>query len=407
MKQKAYQVFIISLLMGFLSGDCLFAQKDKLKFEEKLPGFYETVILPALHLKSKTSNFTYLSMEFTDSYPTQIADYESLWHVIPKSQGNTGTCWCFAATSFLESEIFRQQAKKIDLSEMYFVYWEYVDRAVDFVKTRGQTYFEQGSEANALKRLIPKYGCVPESAYRGKPEYSEFHAHGEMLAEMKTYLAGIKASGVWNESMVELGIRSILDAYMGEVPARFMYDNQLFTPLEFYDYTELDVFKMFSFMSTMSAPYGQKAELVEPDNWWHSDDYYNVELHDYYQIVENSIKNGYSICICGDVSEPGYNSKNEVAIIPDFDIPSKYINASSRELRLYNQSTTDDHCIHIVGYKDVGDETWFLIKDSGAGGFDGKNKGYRFFHEDYIRLKMMNIMLYKDAAKLVLDKIIK
>jgi len=376
-------------------------------FKSKADGFYETVILQSINAQSKSVSQTYLSMEFPGNYPTNIADYTTIQHTIPKSQGSTGTCWCFAATSFLESEIMRQQSLSIDLSEMYFVYWEYVDRALDFVKTRGETYFEQGSEANALKRLIPKYGCVPESAYPGKPDYREFHSHSDMLAEMKTYLAGVKTAGEWNEKLVEASIRSILDAHMGEVPEQFTYNNQSFTPQSFYASLNVDVLDCFSFMSTMSAPYGQKAELVEPDNWWHSDDYYNIELDDYYQIIEESVKNGYSICICGDVSEPGYDSSKEVALVPDFDIPSEYINANSRELRLYNQSTTDDHCIHIVGYQDVGNETWFLIKDSGSGGFDGKNKGYRFFHEDYIRLKMMNIMLHKDAAKSVLDEIIK
>ncbi|MDA3910227.1 MAG: hypothetical protein PF448_02570 [Bacteroidales bacterium] len=404
--KRIYIVFL-ALICSLSVSSQVFKKMDKAVFKSIANGFYETVIMPSVNADSKPGNRTYLSMEFSGNYPTNIADYKTIRHTLPKSQGSTGTCWCFAATSFLESEIIRQQKVSIDLSEMYFVYWEYVDRALDFVKTRGETYFEQGSESNALKRLIPKYGCVPESAYPGKPEYREFHSHGDMLAEMKTYLKGVKTSGEWNEKLVEAGIRSILDAHMGAVPNQFTYENQSFTPQSFYEFIEVDVLDMFSFMSTMSAPYGQKAELVEPDNWWHSDDYYNVELDDYYQIIEEAVKSGYSICICGDVSEPGYDSREEVALVPDFDIPAEYINESSRELRLNNQSTTDDHCIQIIGYQDVDGEAWYLIKDSGSGGFDGKNKGYRYFHEDYIRLKMMNIMLYKAAAKSVLDEIIK
>ena len=48
-----------------------------------------------------------------------------------------------------------------------------------------------------------------------------------------------------------------------------------------------------------------------------------------------------------------------------------------------------------------------MIKDSGSGGFNGPHKGYRFIHEDYIKLKMMNIMVYKEAGRRVLDNIIK
>jgi C1A family cysteine protease len=37
------------------------------------------------------------------------------------SQGNTGTCWSFSTSSFLESEIERLTGEKVDLSEMYTV----------------------------------------------------------------------------------------------------------------------------------------------------------------------------------------------------------------------------------------------------------------------------------------------
>jgi hypothetical protein len=47
------------------------------------------------------------------------------------------------------------------------------------------------------------------------------------------------------------------------------------------------------------------------------------------------------------------------------------------------------------------------LKDSGSGAYDGKFKGYRFISEDYVRLKMMNILVHKLGAKPILDKIIK
>ncbi len=124
-------------------------------------------------------------------------------------------------------------------------------------------------------------------------------------------------------------------------------------------------------------------------------------------MIDDALDSAYTVCICGDVSEPGYDRWTEVGIVPDFDIPSSYINEASREMRLTNGTTTDDHCIHIVGMQDLEGERWYIIKDSGSGGFDGPNKGYRFMHEDYIRLKMMNIMVYKYAGKRVLDEIIK
>ena len=48
-----------------------------------------------------------------------------------------------------------------------------------------------------------------------------------------------------------------------------------------------------------------------------------------------------------------------------------------------------------------------MIKDSGSGGMDGAHRGYRFYSEDYIKLKMINIMVNVDAARKILDGIIK
>ena len=47
---------------------------------------------------------------------------------------------------------------------------------------------------------------------------------------------------------------------------------------------------------------------------------------------------------------------------------------------------------------------WFLIKDSASGARDGNNYGYYFYSEDYVKLKMMDFMVHKDAVKDLLAK---
>ncbi len=395
---------ILFLLSLFIIYGNAFTQV-KIKYKESKSGYYQKEILKVDDNDVKSR--TYLSIDSDDNYPTRIDDYEVVWHNDPVSQGATGTCWCFATISFLESEIFRINGNEIKLSEMYIVYWEYVERAKSFIENRGEVYFAQGSEATSVTRIMKKYGIVPLSAYSGKTKGQRHHNHSMMFKEMYSYLIKLKEDNAWNTGAAVSTIRSILDHYMGPVPERFDYKGKEYTPLSFLDYCEIKPDDYFSFMSTMSQDYNQKGELIEADNWWHCDDYYNLDIDDYYGIVKNATDNGYSISICGDISEPGFEKYMEVAIIPEFDIPAEYINEESRELRLYNKSTTDDHCIHIVGYFEGKDGDWFLIKDSNAGAFDGINKGYRFMHEDYVRLKMMNIMVYKEAASFILDKIIK
>jgi bleomycin hydrolase len=155
-------------------------------------------------------------------------------------------------------------------------------------------------------------------------------------------------------------------------------------------------------------PYWTKVEYEVPDNWWHDDSYLNVPLPEYMKIVKESIRKGYTVLIGGDVSEPGFDAWNQIAVVPTFDIPSEYIDASARDIRFVNGSTTDDHGMHLVGYLEKDGKDWYLIKDSGAGsrncGKESKNFGYYFMHEDYIKLKIMDIMIHKDMAKDILPK---
>ncbi len=57
-------------------------------------------------------------------------------------QGNTGTCWCFATTSFFESEVERLSGKVVDLSEMHTVRWSILEKAREYVKRGGKNTFD-------------------------------------------------------------------------------------------------------------------------------------------------------------------------------------------------------------------------------------------------------------------------
>jgi bleomycin hydrolase len=108
------------------------------------------------------------------------------------------------------------------------------------------------------------------------------------------------------------------------------------------------------------------------------------------------------------VSESGINSKLGVAMIPSYDIPASAIDENARQFRFSNQTTTDDHALHLVGYVEKPNGTWFLIKDSGAGSRNNSNSpGYYYFHEDFVKLKMMTFTIHRDAVKDLLVRFIK
>ncbi len=396
--------YIIKLILIFLVGySCgQDATRNKGEFIERESGFYQVIKdeLEEYYGDDDESNLRFKVNLDGVEIPVDTSDFTIFWHNPPVSQGKTGTCWCFSGTSFLESEIYRLTGKKLRLSEMYTVYWETVEKARRFVRERGDSEFSQGSQLNSVTRMWEKYGIVPYSVYPGKSEEQPFPDHSQMWDEMTDYLKSVEETNAWNEETVIQTIRSILDHHLGTPPEYVTVHGARLTPKKYFErIVKVDVNDFVSLMSLMEKPYGEYAEYDVPDNWWNSEEYLNLPLDNFMDILKQSIRDGYTFGIGGDVSEAGLRSVEEVAIVPTFDIPAEYIDENARQFRFSNRSTTDDHGIHVVGYSTFGNTDWFLIKDSGAGGHTGPTKGYSYYHEDYIKLKMMSVIIHKDAVK--------
>lgn len=382
--------------------------QDKGQFESYTNPFYGTIVSESnKYDKGEKEEHKSFKMNFDGKQiPQSLEEFSIVKAEDPISQGNTGTCWCFSTTSFYESEIHRITGKTINLSELYPVYFEYIEKARGFITTRGKTHLGEGSETNAVQKMMDLYGIVPAEAYEGKPSDQPYYNHAKMFGEFEAYLKNCKQINFWDEEAILSNIKSILDHYMGAPPALFKYNGKTYTPKSFLkNVTKLKPNDYVDFMSLMQKPYWSQEEYKVPDNWWRSDAYYNIPLDEFMFAIKNAIENGYSISIGGDVSESGYSSTNDVAMVPSYDIPSKFIDENARQFRFSNGTTTDDHAIHLIGYKiDSNDDWWFLIKDSGSGARNGNFPGYYFYHEDYVKLKMMTFTIHKDAVKETLDK---
>ena len=396
---------ITSILLTFSTS--VIAQ-DKGNFESNSNAFYGRILSESKIYKSiDTQEKKYFKMNFDDKeIPKSINEFTVIKTEAPISQGNTGTCWCFSATSFYESEIHRITGETINLSELYTVYFEYIEKAKKYVNTRGETFLGEGSETNAVQRIMELYGIVPFKAYEGKPSKQPYYDHQEMFSEIKIYLENCKKTKFWNENAILTNIKSILNHFMTPPPNSFNYKGKNYTPKSFLEkVTGLNPTDYVDFMSLMQKPYWTQAEYEVPDNWWKSDQYYNLPLYDFMISIKDAVKSGYTISIGGDVSESGYSSSHDIAMIPSYDIPSDNIDENARQFRFSNGTTTDDHAIHLIGYKiDTNGQWWFLIKDSGSGSRNGKFPGYYFYHEDYIKLKMMTFTIHKDAVTNTLKK---
>ena len=404
MKKLTLLVFLLVSVFVILAQE---PKKDVLKFEKPGYSYYTDVIMKQLNnyysQKQQEKPHLRLTVDLsTYELPNKKSLYKYFWHNKTVSQGNTGTCWDFSTTSFFESEIYRLYGKKVKLSEMWTAYWEYVEKAREFVRTQGKSIFEEGSEANAVKRMWKKYGVVPQEAYIGKAKDMPFYDHSKMFKEMKTFLNGVKKNNLWNSEFVVSTIKQILNKYMGEPPKEFYVNGKKYTPKSYLqDYLKLNLDDYVDILSLKQFEYWTQQEYPVPDNWWHDKSYYNVPLDVFMDILNNAIKNGYTVSIGGDVSEPGFDRKTQCAIVPTFDIPSEYIDENARQFRFSNKTTTDDHGMHLVGWTEYKGKNWYLIKDSSSGSRtvdpNSEEFGYYFFHEDYIKLKMMDFMVHKNA----------
>lgn len=403
---KSYLSLLLILI--FISASFIKPQeKNKGVFVEPKPGYY-------LEIKKMIDEFNNPPKEKREVFkldfsgmdiPKSKEEFKYFWHSEPVNQGQTGTCWSFSTTSFFESEVYRLTGKKVELSPMFTAYWEYVEKVKEYVRTRGKSLVDEGSEANAVIRIYKQYGAVPRESYTGLLPEQKVYDHSKLIAEIRTYLKNVKETNAWDENEVVSVVKSILNFYMTVPPTEVLVDGKKYTPKEYLtNYLKLNPDDYVDVLSYMQQPYWQQVEYEVSDNWWHNKDYYNVPLDVFMNIIKNAIKNGYTLAIGGDVSEAGYDSWEKCAVVPTFDIPSNYIDENARQFRFSNETTTDDHGIHLVGYEEKNGVTWFLIKDSGSGAYNTGDKGYYFYHEDYVKLKIMDFMVHKDMFKDYLGK---
>ncbi len=322
-----------------------------------------------------------------------------------KSQGKTGTCWSFATSSFLESELMRIGKPEYDLSEMYFVRTIYQKKAMNYLMRQGKAQFSQGGLSHDVISAFREGGALPEEAFSGKGSEEEIsHDHSEMANVLKGMLDALikqkKISERWRTGFV-----AMMDAYLGTPPESFSYQGKSYTPKSFAASLGLNPDNYISFTSYTHHPFDEEIILEIPDNYANGT-YFNVPIDDLIAITENAVKKGYSVAWDGDVSEKGFSSKNGIAVMPItsnrddlFEQPGEEI-AVTQELRqktFFEHSTTDDHLMHITGVaKDQKGVKYYYTKNSW--GAISPYQGYVYMSEPYFRLKTVGLMVNKEAV---------
>ncbi|MBN2780988.1 MAG: hypothetical protein JXR21_03390 [Candidatus Marinimicrobia bacterium] len=326
-------------------------------------------------------------------YPVSQDIFTTCFHFPPKHQGLTSTCWAHAGISFIESEVQKKQNTEIKLSVMYVVYHEYLEKALAFIESKGKQELRLGSQISSVFDIADTWGLVPEADYTGNPTPEGFDTKA-MTDALRACLDEMSGQNNWDKDLAVPAIRAILDKHLGKVPETVSYGGKTYTPKNFYKKVlKFRPMQYTAIQSTLSHPFFEYRELPFPDNWRHDDMYLNLPVDAFYHAIRRAVKDGCTVPIGGDTSEPGYNRYAGIAFIPVADVPADDIDDDVREYRIYGGSTGDDHAVHIVGYAEFNGEDWFLIKDSSRSAYTSDHPGYYFYRGDYIRLKMLTAVL--------------
>lgn len=387
---------------------------------------YSSVVLSILVL----TGFLNVSAQERKDSGYQFTLIKELPHTPVKDQFRTNTCWSFAGSSLIESEILRIGKPEINLSEMFLVNHCYRDKADRYVRMQGNTNFAEGGLLHDIIYVMKNYGLVPESSYPGLNYGEKKHVHGEVVNLLKNMVTSIvqnknhKISTAW-----PLAFKKSVDAYLGDIPEDFKFEGKKYTPKTFLsdfasginpdDYVEITSFN--------HHPFYQQFALEVPDNWlWEK--LYNVPLDELQLIVDNALDKGYTVGWAADTSEKGFStSQKGIAVVPDVDKSAmsdseirkwermsdsdkerelykfnkpgkeKYITQEIRQEAFDSQETTDDHAMHIIGLaKDQNGTPYYKVKNSWGpyNSFDG----YFYASVPYIRYKTTAIMVNKNAV---------
>lgn len=314
-----------------------------------------------------------------------------------KDQAATGTCWSFATTSMIESELLRMGKGEYDLSEMFIVRQNYKDKLEDNYVKLGKGNTGEGSLAHDWFRVFKECGVVPEEVYHGINYESASHDHSELqefINAIKTVpLEERKESRQYREI-----VDAVLDSYLGKTEETFIYKGQTYTPATFAASLGIDPGNYVEITSFTNFPFYTRGVLEVPDNWSKAE-FYNVPLDELVEIMDYSFSKGYTVNWDGDVSERGFLHSQGIAIIPSEKDPEKEADVTQemRQEGYDNKATTDDHLMHLTGVaKDQDGKKFFKTKNSWG---SGRNKydGYLYMSESYVRAKTIFIMVNKEA----------
>lgn len=344
-----------------------------------------------------------------------------------KNQASTGTCWCFATTSFIESELLRMGKEEYDLSEMFIVRYNYLNKLTDNYLRQGTGNLTEGSLSHDWMTVFSDQGIVPEEIYAGLNYGSKLHDHDELNSFINA-VAAVPVEKKQESNEYHKIVNAILDTYLGPLPTSFTYKGKTWTPKSFADELGINPADYVEITSFTHFPFYTKGQLEIPDNWDHST-FYNVPIDELVQTMDYALTNGYTVNWDGDVSEKGFSHSKGVAIIPELSAMNNYpendrkrfekmtlqersdeicqflkpypevkVTQEMRQAGYEDFTTTDDHLMHVTGITNDQNGTKYYITKNSWGTDRNSFGGYLNMSESFIRAKTIFIMVNRNSV---------
>lgn len=344
-----------------------------------------------------------------DATAKQFKIIKEVWRTPFKSQGETGTCWSFSTTSFLESEAHRLGRGDFELAPMFFAYYAYLEKAQRNARMHGSGVFAQGGLAHDVIYIIDKYGAVPLSDYTGLSSADRRHDHREMFKMLKGIMNSVIDSGEnhvlssrWTGGTLHskwLGdMADVIDNHLGVIPDAIQYEGRQLTPKQFSrEALSLPLAEYIEITSYSYLPFDGTGELQLRDNWLHYDDCYNVRIDDFIRILDHALENGYSMVFDLHITNEHYTSKKGYCEL-DPELEDGVIDQDERDTMLENWKTVDQHLVHCIGLAEDEDGKKFYYTKDSVDAKDGSYKDLEYFSENFVRAKCLFFMVHKNGV---------
>ena len=344
-----------------------------------------------------------------------------------KNQAHSGTCWNYSTLSYFEAEILKKTKKTYDLCEMFVCNKNYMDRATLKVRMHGDAQFSEGGSAYDVLYVIKNYGICPETAMPlpGTMYGDTLNNFTQFFNVMTPYVDAVaKTEAKTLNPAWKNGLQGILDAYLGKCPESFTYEGKTYTPQSFASSLGLDWNDYVSITSYTHHPFYTQFPVEVQDNWRQPGSW-NLPMDEMAEVIDNAVRQGYTVAWGGDVSEDGFTRDGLALLIDEkstdltgsdmarwlkltktekrnkikeLGIRVKEMTPSQeqRQKEYDNWTLTDDHGMLIYGIaKDQTGREYYMVKNSW--GEAGDYKGIWYMSKNFIIAKTMDFMVNKNA----------